>query len=263
MPAVVAARRNLAAALPALLAAAAVSGCGDNWELIADAGLDAASEVCPAPGTVAFNWHYCFEFPEKCPAQNPGIDDDGDGAGEAEGDCNDRDVFVGPGADEVCDLRDNDCDGDIDEGACADPATACPLSFAEARCCGATSTVAGQFYEPDIQGSTPATTPAADGSYTSPFEVLIRHRVTGEMRRAITCPAPPRTNLGYGYRFMLEDAAFVRPGEQYELLIHLRWYFPDVADPWQSCLASYPSLTTDLETSAVCVDYGALALWCL
>lgn len=31
-------------------------------------------------------------------------------------DCNDADVAANPGADEVCDGRDNDCDGEIDEG---------------------------------------------------------------------------------------------------------------------------------------------------
>jgi hypothetical protein len=49
-------------------------------------------------------------------------DDDGDGyldlaCGMPDGDCNDRDPTSGPGEIERCDLRDNDCDSIIDEGA--------------------------------------------------------------------------------------------------------------------------------------------------
>jgi hypothetical protein len=45
------------------------------------------------------------------------VDDDGDGFSEDQGDCNDGDPNINPGADEVCDDGiDNNCDGDIDEG---------------------------------------------------------------------------------------------------------------------------------------------------
>jgi len=43
-------------------------------------------------------------------------DSDGDGWTTGEGDCNDRDADIHPGATEVCDGRDNDCDGEVDEG---------------------------------------------------------------------------------------------------------------------------------------------------
>ena len=45
------------------------------------------------------------------------LDHDGDldGFTENEGDCNDADPYTHPDAEEACDARDNDCDGDINE----------------------------------------------------------------------------------------------------------------------------------------------------
>ncbi len=45
-----------------------------------------------------------------------GTDQDGDGFTEQAGDCDDRDPAVHPGAAEVCDGVDNDCDDQVDEG---------------------------------------------------------------------------------------------------------------------------------------------------
>ncbi len=48
-----------------------------------------------------------------------GVDEDGDGYGQgcpAGNDCDDADPWVHPGAPEVCNLRDDNCDGQVDEG---------------------------------------------------------------------------------------------------------------------------------------------------
>ncbi len=48
------------------------------------------------------------------------IDNDGDGFTENQGDHDDTNPDVYPGADELCDEIDNDCDGEVDEG-CGEP----------------------------------------------------------------------------------------------------------------------------------------------
>ena len=49
------------------------------------------------------------------PTPSPPPDTDGDGFSELEGDCDDADPVVYPGAAEICDGKDNDCDGLVDD----------------------------------------------------------------------------------------------------------------------------------------------------
>lgn len=57
-----------------------------------------------------------------CSVGDPTLyDQDGDGWTACAADCDDQDATAHPGGEEVCDGRDDDCDGDIDEGTlCAD-----------------------------------------------------------------------------------------------------------------------------------------------
>jgi len=55
------------------------------------------------------------EFPKRDFVADPTADNDGDGFTELTGDCDDDQALAYPGADEVCDGIDNDCDGDADE----------------------------------------------------------------------------------------------------------------------------------------------------
>ncbi len=60
-------------------------------------------------------------------------DGDGDGVTAENGDCDDTDARIYPGAGERCDLRDQDCDGEVDEGACG---SCIPLGVADSDCVG-------------------------------------------------------------------------------------------------------------------------------
>jgi hypothetical protein len=242
--------------LVALLVWPVVACSSDEIHLPAEP--DAAPMICPALASWERLPVGCEEDPARCAPPRALADDDGDGLSEAQGDCDDDSPYVAPEAPEVCDLRDNDCDGEADEGGVC--AAACPVSSADARCCGARHTIAGSFYELRTVLPTPYT---PGNGFADPFVVMVRRRATGELRMATTCPAPPETDYGYPFRFHLDDRDFVSAGEQYELLIHLRWYFPAVLEPEAWCWLRAPVVTADAETAAVCVDFGPLVLSCL
>lgn len=59
----------------------------------------------------------CDGIDNDCDGQiDEGFDQDGDGYTTCQGDCDDSDPNVNPGADEICDGIDNNCDGLIDAG---------------------------------------------------------------------------------------------------------------------------------------------------
>ncbi len=84
-------------------------------------------EICTADGCVSINppncddldectVDSCNERRERCDHVEVDRDEDGDGVTSCRGDCDDRDPDTFPGAPEVCDLQDDDCDGRMDEG---------------------------------------------------------------------------------------------------------------------------------------------------
>ena len=75
----------------------------------------------------AFGFHLQIDTPDELSSEgctslgtftvsDTTVDDDGDGYAEQEGDCDDTDAGIFPGAPEVCDHVDDDCDGDLEQG---------------------------------------------------------------------------------------------------------------------------------------------------
>ncbi len=56
-----------------------------------------------------------IDLPCSCCQDN---DNDNDGFTGCDGDCNNNDPTVYPGAPEVCDVKDNNCNNQVDEGCC-------------------------------------------------------------------------------------------------------------------------------------------------
>lgn len=99
----------------------------DGEDCLADgcagaARCDPVSRRCVDPdrcaGIVCAEGERCVDG--ACVDDRVHRDDDGDGVSDLDGDCDDTDPGVHPGAEERCDRRDQDCDGEADEGACPD-----------------------------------------------------------------------------------------------------------------------------------------------
>ena len=118
-------------------------GCDDDADGYCDANLpaDPGSSACPKGGGDCDDVHaaahpgateICDGLDNNCDGStDPGCDTDGDGycVGSAAqspscpnggGDCNDGDIAIKPGGVEICDNKDQNCDGTTDEGCDAD-----------------------------------------------------------------------------------------------------------------------------------------------
>ncbi len=100
-------------------------------------------------------------------------DNDGDGFTTCQGDCNDNNASVNPGAVEVCDGLDNDCDGLVNEGAvcgCApagtpcDDGNACTVNDTEDGACNCISGVNAPFGTACDDGNPNTTNDICNGS---------------------------------------------------------------------------------------------------
>jgi hypothetical protein len=88
---------------------------GRTWEFLHwdDAVASSRTIATPAQDTT-----YTANF--RCVSGCAGLtDQDGDGFSVADGDCNDADPTVFPGAPELCDGKDNDCNHAVDDAVCS------------------------------------------------------------------------------------------------------------------------------------------------
>jgi len=88
---------------------------GRTFEFVSWSNGGTREHVLTTPPT---STTYTAQF--ACVAGCGVLDADGDGFTSAQGDCDDADRRVFPGAPEICDLADNDCDGSRDNVQCAD-----------------------------------------------------------------------------------------------------------------------------------------------
>ena len=98
-------------------------------------------------------------FDEGCDKDGDGYCDEGavisgfsSACPKGGGDCDDLNPNVSPGADEVCDSKDNNCDGETDEGVtapCGGCATVCPFDAGPEKVDPFTGTVDGTSIEED------------------------------------------------------------------------------------------------------------------
>lgn len=119
-----------------------------------------------------------------------GIDLDGDGFAEPE-DCDDTNPAVYPGAPELCDGIDNNCDGQIDEGF--PPLTiVCPTGIGPLTANTSCQATLGDYTAlADVDGGCDApfsvTQVPASGTIVNPGTVAIRLTVTNSAGQSAQC----------------------------------------------------------------------------
>ncbi|HEX7477881.1 MAG TPA: MopE-related protein [Polyangiales bacterium] len=119
-------RTGLKVTQNAVTKVACAQGCDDKNDCTLD-GCDSANNVCTHVATPR--------------------DEDKDGWDACKGDCNDHDPTIHPQAAELCDNRDNNCNGQIDEGLrseCGDCRPGCRLLYLPGK---------GSTWQPSLQNS--------------------------------------------------------------------------------------------------------------
>ncbi len=117
-----------------------------------------------------------------------GPDADGDGYTTCENDCDDGDPGIHPGAAEICDFKDNDCDGATDEGFDV-PAAATDLVFeANRQTMGWTGVPLAERY--DVVKGDLETLRASGGDYTSALSSCLENDGADALADDASAPAP-------------------------------------------------------------------------